>query len=273
MNLFEKFLYLLSGTMETPVSYGWFHLTFVGVAAALTVLLCVFFRKAKEKTVKIILLTGWGIIVLLEIYKQLIFSIGFDPVKWDYQWYAFPFQLCSSPLYLLPAAALIKNVKLRDAVRMFLATFSLFGGLAVFVYPNDVFISLIGINIQTMVHHGSQVVLGIYLGVILLRDGKMTLRTLAGACAVFTAMVATALSLNLIAPLFTNETFNMYYIGPRFPCSLVILSDIYPKIPYPLFLLLYIFGFALLAALLFGIFRLAALVSALLRKKRGKKAV
>lgn len=273
MNPFEQFLFFLSAEMERPVSYGWFHLTFMGIVLAAAVFLCLKFRDATPKQEKIILLSVWGVIAVLEVYKQLQFSVNFtDPVSWDYQWYAFPFQFCSTPLYLLPFAALVRREKLRDGIRMFLACFSLFAGLAVFVYPNDVFVQTIGINIQTMVHHGSQVAVGIWLGVRLLRERRYTLHGFFRACGVFFTTAAIALTLNLCAPLFTDETFNMFYIGPRFPCTLVILDGIYASVPYPVFLALYLLGFCLAAGLIFGIFRGIAALSGTRSAPRPKQA-
>ena len=141
---------------------------------------------------------------------------------------------------------------------MFLAIFSLFAGLIVYVYPNDVFVHTIGINIQTMVHHGTQVVLGFYLGMRLRREGKLTLPVYLRAVGMFCALVLIALGLNLAAPLFTDETFNMFYIGPRFPCSLVVLDQIYRKLPYPVFLALYVWGFSFAALLMLGLHKLPA---------------
>lgn len=252
MNLFESILYGLSGKMETPTQFGIFHLVCFGVVILLTVLLCVRFKDATAKTEKILLLSAWGVLAILEIYKQLIYSINFtDPVSWDYQWYSFPFQFCSSPLYLFPLAALPKNERFRDAVRMFLATFSLFAGLAVMFYTNDVFSAYIGINIQTMVHHGAMVIFGVYLGGRLIRENKMTLPCFLRGCAVFVTLLIIALVMNLCAPLVTDEIFNMFYIGPNFPCTLVILDVIYLHVPYILFLLIYTLGFSFAAFLMF----------------------
>lgn len=252
MNLFESVLYHLSGRMEIPAGYGVFHLICFALVILITVFLCLKFGKASQKTEKILLLSAWGVLVILEIYKQLLYSINFtDPVTWDYQWYSFPFQFCSSPLYLFPLAALIKNERARDAVRMFLATFSLFAGLAVMFYTNDVFSTYIGINLQTMIHHGAMVIFGVYLGGRLLREGKMTLPYFLRGCLVFVIMLLIALILNLCAPLFTDELFNMFYIGPNFPCTLVILDRIYLNVPYILFFIIYTLGFSFAALLIF----------------------
>jgi len=48
-----------------------------------------------------------------------------------------------------------------------------------------------------------------------------------------------------------DETFNMFYIGPYYDCSLPLLSMIYPKIPYICFILLYILGFGLISFILY----------------------
>lgn len=238
--------------MEVPPGYGAFHLICFAVVIAVTAFLCIRCRDVSPKNEKIILMSAWVVIVILEIYKQLIYSIDFgETVTWDYEWYSFPFQFCSSPLYLLPLAALPKNDRFRDAVRMFLATFSLFAGLAVMFYTNDVFSVYIGINIQTMVHHGAMVIFGVWLGGRLLREKKMTLPRFLQGCLVFVAMLTIALALNLAAPLFTDEVFNMFYIGPHFPCTLVILDTIYLSVPYPVFLLIYTLGFSFAAFLMF----------------------
>jgi hypothetical protein len=64
-----------------------------------------------------------------------------------------------------------------------------------------------------------------------------------------------------------DETFNMFFISPHFPCTLPVLSGIYGKIPYPAFLLLYLVGFALIAAIILG----AEIGVAALIRKCGKK--
>ncbi|MBR2024679.1 MAG: YwaF family protein, partial [Clostridia bacterium] len=167
MNLFHRILNLLEATMETPTNFGWFHLMFVVIVILTTIFLCVKFRDCDDKIFRRIALISWIVIVALEIYKQIIFSYNYDNgvVTWDYQWYAFPYQFCSTPLFTLPFVIFLKDGKIRDAFILYMSTFSLFAGLAVFAYPNDVFIDTIGINIQTMVHHGLQIVFGIYFAV------------------------------------------------------------------------------------------------------------
>ncbi len=261
MNLFYRILNLLEETMETPTNFGWFHLMFIAIAILSTVFLCVKFRNCSDKVFRRIALIGWILIVSLEVYKQIIYSYNFDNgvVTWDYQWYAFPYQFCSTPLYALPFIIFLRDGRIRDAFIMYMSTFSLFAGLAVFAYPNDVFISIIGINIQTMIHHGLQIVFGIYFAVYLRK--KYTLYSFLKSVYVFVgfSLLAILLDISVYKIFITkgiDETFNMFFISPYFPCTLPVLSIIYEKINYLIFLFMYIIGFALAALSAYGVEKL-----------------
>ena len=104
MNLFEKILYLLQIEMNEPKPYGWFHLMWIFFVIISIVVLFLLRKKHSEKQLKIVL-GVYGIIALvLEITKQLIWSFNYDQINnivtWDYQWYAAPFQLCTTPIKL-----------------------------------------------------------------------------------------------------------------------------------------------------------------------------
>lgn len=254
MNLFEKIIFALKEEAEKPTDYGWFHLMFIGLVVISTVLLCVFCRNIKDKTFRKVVAILWAVIVLFEIYKQLVYSYSGVTDKWDFQWYAFPYQFCSTPLYLLPFVAFMKDCKIRDGVIMFIATFSLFAGLCVYCAPGDVFnTSLLGIQIQTMVHHGVQIVLGVYSVVYYIN--KLTIKNLFFAIIVFVAMLTIAVLLNVLVYNFIQkeETFNMFFISPYFPCTLPILGGIYEKVHYIFFFFIYTFGFSLCATIVFGV--------------------
>ena len=279
MSFFEKILHFAQQyRMTTPRSYGWFHLTFLFVVLFSTVGVCIwFYHHPSNKTLRRFLFVCWVVVALLEIGKQLIFSFSLAPetqeVIWDYQWYAFPFQLCSSPLYLLPFAAFLREGKVRQGVCTFLATFSLFGGIVVFSYPNDVFISNLFINVQTMVHHGIQVIVGVLL--LCYYRKELNPKWFLYSLAVYAVIIATAMLLNWVIPHFTDETFNMFYISPYFPCTLPILSTIYSLVPYPVFLLLYLLGFSGIAIGIFyaskGATKLIRKASDCIRVKKDKK--
>lgn len=274
MNAFEKVLYFLEGEMERPTNYGWFHLLFVGIVILSTILLCLKFKDCDDKVFRRIALICWVVIVVLEIYKQVIYTFEYDGavVAWDYQWYAFPYQFCSTPLFVLPFVAFLKDGKFRDAFVAYMAFFSLFGGIAVFFYPNDVFISTIGINIQTMIHHGSQIVLGIFF--IVHSRRKINFKFHLKSVPVFASLVAIAIIMNecgfsILTSKGMDDTFNMFYISRHFECTLPILSGIYEAVPYLVFSLIYILGFAVISLIIFA---LSKLIVSLVERKKVKNA-
>ena len=257
MNLFEKLLHSLEGEMTEPTNYGWFHLMFVAIVILTTVVLCTKFRNSSDDTLRRIVLICWIVIVVLEIYKQLIFSFECDEngiVTWDYQWYAFPYQLCSTPLYVLPFIAFMKDSKIRDCFIAYISSFSVFVGVAVFFYPNDVFVETIGINIQTMIHHGLQIVLGVFLFVYF--RNRVGIKHYLKGIPVFAVLVTVAIVLNeWVYASFTaqgiDETFNMFYISRHFDCTLPVLSSIYPLVHFVVFSLIYILGFVIVSSIIY----------------------
>lgn len=250
-----EFLLWLQGKMTTPTNYSWFHIMFLVITVGVTVLLCLFFKDSDEKTFRRIILIAWIIIVVFEIYKEVIFSFNYDSENhWEYQWYSFPFQMCSTPFYVLPFIAFLprgKFQKVSDAFMSYTSFYAFFAGLCVMLYPNDVFISTIGINIQTMIHHGSQVALGIFVSVW--NRKRFGISYFLKGIIVFVGCIAVAFILNVTVPNFVEGTFNMFYIGPKYPSTLPVLSMIYPKVPYVVFLAIYIFGFTLASFIVFGV--------------------
>lgn len=260
MNLFEKIVYFLQAEMEAPGNFGWFHIMMFCIIAAMTAAFILAFKDANDKTFRRVILAVWIIQVVLEIYCQLVFALDSDGVTatWDYAWYMFPFQFCSSPIYTLPFIAFLKDGDTRDGFISFTGTFALFGGLAVMVYPNDVFIGMIGINIQTMLHHGLQVVIGVLCMVHQRR--KLNHAFFFKGVPVFVTLVLSALVLDIVVyeeflRHGISDTFNMYFISPYFECTLPVLSAIRPFVSYPVFLAVYIFGFTAIAAIMYYIQR------------------
>lgn len=156
-------------------------------------------------------------------------------------------------MYIALLASLTRNKKLRDSLIAFLGTFGLFAGLAVMLYPMTVFISTIGINIQTMVHHGSMAAMGIAL---LSTQVKLESKTILKASLVFSVLVSIAVILNAVHNAWIEQgTFNMFFINPILRNDLPILSLIQPLVPHIVFLFIYILGFMFVSylVLLIGI--------------------
>ena len=252
-----------------PTNYGWFHLLFVVLVIAITTLLIIFFRNSDDKVFKRIALIGWIIMVVFEIYKQIVFSceVTDSGVVWHYNWGSFPFQLCSTPLYTLPFIAFMKDDKWRDAFVSYTSTFAMFGGLVVFLYPNDVFnTDTAGVWVQTMVHHGLQIILGIFFAVH--QRKKLGFGYLIKAIPVFAVCLIIACVMNEIG----GDALSMFYVSRFVPNHLPILSAVYSSVPWIVFILSYLIGFCICAGLVLyaivGCIKLANYI----KEKRKKNA-
>ena len=115
MNLFEKIIYLLQKKMETPKMYGWFHLLCGFITFFFIIFLYLKKKKNYEKQLKKVLATYGIIALLLELLKQISWAFNYDPITkiitWEYEWYAAPFQLCTTPIYVSLICLFLKKLK------------------------------------------------------------------------------------------------------------------------------------------------------------------
>lgn len=238
---------------SAPASYGWFHLLSLAITIGVTVYLCVFRKHDDAEQVRSAVFGVAIAVALLEVYKQInyTFTVGDNGIETDFQWYAFPWQFCSMPMYVGLLAGIIRRGKVHDALCAFLATYAVFAGVCVMIYPGQVFIRTVGINIQTMICHGSMIPIGAYL----LATGyvKLEHKTILKAIPVFAAAIGLAMIMNEIAHLsglLETDTFNMFFISPYCEPSLPVYSLVQQVVPYPLSLIIYIAGFTLAAYLM-----------------------
>ena len=243
ISLFERILAILDKEMTEPTLYGWFHLMCLSIVIGLCIFVVLKCRRFTQKQVRLTLGITVSVMIAFEIYKQLNFSYSPSTDTWSYQWYVFPYQFCSTPMYVIPAVLLMKNEKIQKSLYAYLATYALFAGIGVMLYPSTVFISTIGINIQTMVHHGAMVVIGVFMyatGTV-----KIEHKTILRAVPVFAILSSIAIIANVLFEVLgdSSQTFDMFFISPFEEPSLPVLSIIFADSPYPLYLCGYLFGF------------------------------
>lgn len=268
ISFFERILAVLDKDMTTPSLYGWFHLMCLAIVIGLCVLVVMKCRNFTKKQVQRTLGIAAAIMIALEIYKQLNFSYSPGSDTWSYQWSSFPFQFCSTPMYVIPTALLVKNEKIQRSLYAYLATYALFAGTGVMLWPSTVFIPTIGINIQTMVHHGFMVVIGVFLfatGTV-----KIEHKAILHALPVFAILSSVALISNILFGLYSNtsQTFDMFFISPFEEPSLPLVSIIFADAPYILYLMGYLVGFTLAGYIMILLAMLAVKISARIQAKK-----
>lgn len=256
MSFFEKLIHLLEYKVEMPAIFGAYHLICVLLTIAATVLLVWRFKDASDRTIRIILFFFWCTITALEILKQLegAFYLDGTTPTWSYLWHIFPFQFCSTPYYVIPFAIFMPDGFWRRSFIAFFASFSLFAGLVVMIYPGDVYTTNLFINAQTMILHGSMVAMGVLM--VAHNRKHMNKRYFAGSLTVFYSLAAIAILLNELVYNFvlkdvSNQAFNMFVISRHYDCTLPLLSKIYKAVPYGWYLVIYFLGFTLASALIY----------------------
>lgn len=263
MQFLQQLLKILDTPMVKPTPYGWFHIVSLVLTALVILWLCLKHKNDSSRQVTNVVFFTALVVALLEVYKQVNYSFSYeDGITFDYQWYAFPWQFCSSPMYIGLLAGIFRKGKVHDALCAYLATYAVFAGLCVMFYPVDIYISTIGINIQTTICHCSMIVIGAYL--FATGHVKLEHKTVLKAIPVFAIMIAIAVILNEHAyavGIVPEETFNMFFISRHCDPSLPVYSLVQAVVPYPWCLVIYIAAFSIAAYLMLllamGVHRLA----------------
>jgi len=245
VNLFEKFLYLLQAEMETPKTFGCFHITWILFVIVSIVILFILRKNHNEKQLKIVLGVYGIIAFILELLKQLIWAFNYDPitniVTWDYEWYSAPFQLCTTPIFISLISLLLKNNKLRKSLLSYMAFVTILGSLVTLILPDSCFTSDILINIHTMWLHCGSLVVSVYL--LISKEVEINKKNFINSFIVFLIFVMIAEILNIViynSGILNGETFNMFYISPYFITHLPVFNIIQENVPFIIYLLSYI---------------------------------
>jgi hypothetical protein len=241
---------ILHKTELTPEMFGWFHTIYLIGIIILTVILSVILRNKSEKFFRILLFIIGTILLLQEIFRQLIFGFMYTE-EGPYQWYEFPFQACSTPIYVSLLASVMCIRPVFTSFVYFLGTYSLFAGLCVSLYTKLVFQSMIAKNNMSMVHHGILFAMGI---AIIIHKMDLNFFTVLKAFPVFIVLITIAVSLDIWFNSSISETisFNMFFISPFRRSAIPGLENIrlLGLQFYPLVLFIYILVFTLICYLI-----------------------
>ncbi len=245
---FEQWVVALSKEQDVPPMYGSYHLFWLGVVAVSILVVFLFGRLCSRRHDGVFraftLLLGVALL-LFEAYKQLIYSYNASTDEWKYLWKYFPFQFCSTPMYVLPVIACLKENRLRNALCSYLATYGFVAGLVVMLYPETVFSVSIGVNIQTMFHHGSMLVYAVYL--LASKRVAPTIETVLSAFPVFFLLCSIAMAMNLAYG--DGENFNMFFIAPDAMPPVPILEKMFSNLPHGVYLFSYLVFFTFASCL------------------------
>ncbi len=232
---------------QQPQAYGPFHIAFAVLSIAIIVGVCFLMRKNSDRTFRAVMLSVGLLLIFSEVYKQLYFLWAAGDRGYD--WYIFPYQLCSVPMYLSVAVGCMKKCRVRDALCNYLATIGLLGGLMAYIEPSGILNEHYFTLIHSCVWHALLIFFALYI--LFTGNAGRHFKDYRAALWVLGGVVLCATALNFI---FRHKPdFNMCYISPFYNTPLAVFSsfDVFFQGilgQYPgrvLSILIYIFALAL----------------------------
>ena len=261
MKVVEKFITWINTEGDIPSAFGILHILFTLSVIAVSILLFLKFRDADDRTFRIIIGVVFGVMLFGELIKQIFMNMSIEDgrVIYTYNWSQIPFQLCSTPLYVLPFLSFLPDSRLRDFAASYTMTVGLIGGIAVYLTPKTVFSTRIFTNLHTMIHHGIQIISGVYTAIYYRR--RINRRFYTDGICVFALMFIIANLLNTVGYdilvanglIMEGDSFNMFYVSPRADQDTPVLSDLLKSFP-PIVYILGYFVFVAIGALIISYF-------------------
>ena len=240
-DLIMSILNMTAWRMDAPKLFGSFHFIASLAAAIIAVVFAVAVSKRKNiKTVRVLAIAGW-ILVILEIWKQLF--LFYIVNNGAYDWWYFPFQLCSVPMYLcilLP----FTGKRTRRTYLTFLGGYTFVSAAATLIYPEDILRSYTALTVHGFVWHG----LLLFISLVVLHTGSAdtSARGLLRASVLFAILCGIAVGINMLAepimqatPGLPHSWAAMFYLNPYHLSPQPLVGTIQKTAGIPAGLLLY----------------------------------
>jgi len=210
----QSFLQATAWAMKPPAPYGPFHLifTFFGVSAGI-LLARKLASKEHRQTDSLLFLCGL-ILALTEIYKQLF--IYYIENNGHYDWWYFPFQLCSIPMYLGLGIPFVPS-KLKNSFYSFIQDFGLLGGIMALAEPSGLMHPYITLTVHGFLWHFILIFMGLICAFY--NHGKR-----GRPLFLFLICIAIATVINVLSHPYGNA--DMFYISPYYPNGQIVFHQI-----------------------------------------------
>lgn len=220
VTVIQDFFQATSWSMNAPAPYSSFHILF-GAAGIFTAaaMACLLSQKAHFLPLFICGL----ILAAAELYKQgFLYYIVNDG---HFDWWYFPFQLCSIPMYLCLLIPLIKlsgSPGLTKTVCTFMQDFALLGGVMALAEPSGLMHPYITLTLHGFIWHFLLIFVGLYCAMTGL--GGKSIRDFAGTLPLFLLCAAIATLVNVASHPYGNA--DMFYISPYYPNGQIVFHEI-----------------------------------------------
>lgn len=191
--------------------------TFIGIPVAVWLAFCL---RRLPQNLRIRLLFAVGILLSAsEIYKQ--FFLYYIVNGQNYDWWYFPFQLCSLPMYLCLLLPLV-GTHMRQIFCTFMYSYNLLGAFMVFVEPDGLMHPYWTLTLHSFLWHILLIFVGFFIAFSgLAKPGK---RAFGDATRLFLICCGIATVITVCSHPYGNA--DMFYITPYYPTSQLVFSQI-----------------------------------------------
>lgn len=155
-----------------------------------------------------------------EVWKQ--YCLTFIVNNGTYNWWYFPFQLCSIPMYICLLLPWRVCSKVRGILLTFLMDFGLLSGIFTFFDTTGMYYSYPPLTVHSFAWHILLIIIGIYAGTT--KRSDYSWRGFAKSACLFLACCLAATLFNLLFHPYGN--INMFYISPYYPMRQIVFCNI-----------------------------------------------
>ena len=222
-----SFLKMTAWRMYRPELFGFVHAYGFVIVVGIAVFAAIVMRKiSREKLIRLITVLGW-VLVVMEIYKQLFYYFIVNDGAYDF-WF-FPFQLCSMPMYMCVLLPFLRKKK-QDVLLTFMCGFTFVSAMAALVYPEDMLRPFITLTVHGFLWHGIILFISLLIGISGTAD--LSLKGFLRSAGLFLILAAAAILINvLLDPVAQSSAIkdsypNMFYLSPLHPFNQPFIDKI-----------------------------------------------
>ena len=203
--------------------FGGFHIVFSLLSVGIPYFLSKKFpADSRSQAIRRLSVCGW-ILVIMEVYKQLFLYFIVNDRQYNF-WY-FPFQLCSMAMYLCVLLPVLSRDK-QDTVLTFLFDFSLPGALLALVFPEDFLREYVSLTLHGFLWHAMLVYIA--FTVFHNRMMKLSWNGYARAAGLYLFLAGCAVILNVLFQPFAKPGAwpDLFYLSPYMKTGQFFFRDI-----------------------------------------------
>lgn len=224
LNLLNK----TAWTMMPPAPYSAFHLLFTAAGVLMAWFLAQkISRKIQEKddsrqpaALRRTLFSCGLLLAFMELYKQAFLFFVVNGERYD--WWYFPFQLCSVPMYLCLALVRIRSRDFFRVAATFLQDFSLLGGFLALAVPPGLMHPYWTLTLHGFFWHFILIFIGLLCAMT--KSADYSLRGYFRSLALFFPCCLIAIFINVAAG--PTADADMFYLSPYHASSQPVFHEI-----------------------------------------------